>query len=53
MKTTKACVIGSGPGGYVAAIRLAQLGIQTTVIEREALGGVPFNVSETRRETRP
>ncbi len=43
MKTTKACVIGSGPGGYVAAIRLAQLGIQTTVIEREALGGVCLN----------
>lgn len=33
-------VIGSGPGGYVAAIRAAQLGMQVAVVEREALGGV-------------
>lgn len=38
------CVIGSGPGGYVAAIRAAQLGKKTCVIEREALGGVCLNV---------
>jgi dihydrolipoamide dehydrogenase len=44
LKTTQACVIGSGPGGYVAAIRLAQLGVQTTVVERDALGGVCLNV---------
>ncbi len=37
-------VIGSGPGGYVAAIRSAQLGFKTAVIEREALGGVCLNV---------
>lgn len=38
------CVIGSGPGGYVAAIRSAQLGLKTAVIEREFLGGVCLNV---------
>lgn len=37
-------VIGSGPGGYVAAIRSAQLGFKTAIIEREALGGVCLNV---------
>ena len=37
-------VIGSGPGGYVAAIRSSQLGFKTAVIEREALGGVCLNV---------
>lgn len=36
-------VIGSGPGGYVAAIRAAQLGFNTAVIEREALGGICLN----------
>ncbi len=36
-------VIGSGPGGYVAAIRAAQLGLKTAVIERESLGGVCLN----------
>ncbi len=36
-------VIGSGPGGYVAAIRLAQLGRKTLCIEREAIGGVCLN----------
>lgn len=36
-------VIGSGPGGYVAAIRSAQLGFKTAVIEREALGGICLN----------
>lgn len=38
------CVIGAGPGGYVAAIRSAQLGMKTAVIEREKLGGVCLNV---------
>jgi len=38
------CVIGAGPGGYVAAIRSAQLGLKTCVIEREKLGGVCLNV---------
>jgi dihydrolipoamide dehydrogenase len=36
-------VLGSGPGGYVAAIRAAQLGRKVTIIEREALGGVCLN----------
>jgi len=38
------CVIGAGPGGYVAAIRAAQLGFKTVVVEREKLGGVCLNV---------
>ncbi|NPA79682.1 MAG: dihydrolipoyl dehydrogenase [Thermotogae bacterium] len=37
-------VIGSGPGGYVAAIRAGQLGLKTLVIERERIGGVCLNV---------
>ncbi|MGA7324661.1 MAG: dihydrolipoyl dehydrogenase [Rhodomicrobium sp.] len=36
-------VIGAGPGGYVAAIRAAQLGLKTVVIEREHLGGICLN----------
>lgn len=36
-------VIGAGPGGYVAAIRAAQLGLKTAVVEREHLGGVCLN----------
>ena len=36
-------VIGSGPGGYVTAIRAAQLGMKTAIVEREALGGVCLN----------
>ncbi|MFQ5347967.1 MAG: dihydrolipoyl dehydrogenase [Rhodothalassiaceae bacterium] len=36
-------VIGAGPGGYVAAIRAAQLGLRTAVIEREHLGGICLN----------
>ncbi|MGE3975562.1 MAG: dihydrolipoyl dehydrogenase [Bdellovibrionales bacterium] len=38
------CVIGSGPGGYVAAIRASQHGLKTIVVERDALGGVCLNV---------
>ena len=37
-------VIGSGPGGYVAAIRLGQLGKKTALIERDKIGGVCLNV---------
>ena len=38
-------IIGSGPGGYVAAIRCAQLGMQTAIIERyPTLGGTCLNV---------
>jgi dihydrolipoamide dehydrogenase len=36
-------VIGSGPGGYVAAIRASQLGMKVAVVERESLGGVCLN----------
>jgi dihydrolipoamide dehydrogenase len=36
-------VIGSGPGGYVAAIRAAQLGFKTAIVEKESLGGVCLN----------
>ncbi|MEO5373829.1 MAG: dihydrolipoyl dehydrogenase [Alphaproteobacteria bacterium] len=36
-------IIGSGPGGYVAAIRAAQLGLRVAVVERERLGGVCLN----------
>ena len=36
-------VIGSGPGGYVAAIRASQLGFKTAVIEKESLGGICLN----------
>lgn len=37
-------IIGSGPGGYVAAIRAAQLGLKTAIIERDSLGGTCLNV---------
>src|SRR4051794_17726307 len=37
-------VIGSGPGGYVAAIRAAQLGLKTACVEREFLGGTCLNI---------
>jgi dihydrolipoamide dehydrogenase len=36
-------VIGSGPGGYVAAIRASQLGMKVAVVERESLGGICLN----------
>lgn len=36
-------VVGSGPGGYVAAIRASQLGLKTAVVEREELGGICLN----------
>jgi dihydrolipoamide dehydrogenase len=37
--TTKVLVVGSGPGGYVAAIRAGQLGLDTTIVENQRLGG--------------
>ena len=37
-------VIGGGPGGYVAAIRAAQLGAKVTLIEKEHLGGTCLNI---------
>ena len=43
-KKKSVLVIGGGPGGYVAAIRAAQLGADVTVIEKENLGGTCLNV---------
>mgnify|MGYP003694129525 CR=1 FL=1 len=36
-------IIGSGPGGYVTAIRAAQLGFKTAIVERDYLGGICLN----------
>ena len=36
-------ILGSGPGGYVAAIRASQLGLKTAIVERELLGGICLN----------
>ena len=36
-------IIGSGPGGYVAAIRASQLGKKVAIVERESLGGICLN----------
>ncbi|MBP4880929.1 FAD-dependent oxidoreductase, partial [Acinetobacter baumannii] len=36
-------VIGAGPGGYVAAIRAAQLGLKTAIVEERHLGGICLN----------
>ena len=36
-------IIGSGPGGYVSAIRASQLGLKTAIIEKESLGGICLN----------
>ena len=44
MSTYDVIVIGAGPGGYVAAIRAAQLGLKTAVVEKQWLGGVCLNV---------
>jgi dihydrolipoamide dehydrogenase len=45
-------VLGAGPGGYVAAIRAAQLGLRTAIVEKQYSGGVCLNVdvSELRPE---
>lgn len=42
-ETYDVIVLGSGPGGYVAAIRSAQLGLKTAIVERELLGGICLN----------
>lgn len=44
MSSYDVAVIGAGPGGYVAAIRCAQLGFKTAIIEKESLGGTCLNV---------
>ena len=36
-------ILGSGPGGYVTAIRASQLGLKTAIVEKESLGGVCLN----------
>src|SRR5215813_11108262 len=41
---TKVLIIGGGPGGYVAAIRCGQLGLETTLVESHRLGGTCLNV---------
>lgn len=43
-ESVETLVIGSGPGGYVAALRAAQLGMKTAIVERNQLGGVCTNV---------
>ena len=43
MTTYDLAIIGSGPGGYVAAIRASQLGMKVAIIEREKLGGICLN----------
>jgi dihydrolipoamide dehydrogenase len=43
MSTYDVIIIGSGPGGYVTAIRAAQLGLKTAIVEREHLGGICLN----------
>ncbi|MGH7378484.1 MAG: FAD-dependent oxidoreductase, partial [Candidatus Methylomirabilales bacterium] len=42
-RTFDLAVIGAGPGGYVAAIRAAQLGMRVAIVERDKLGGVCLN----------
>ena len=44
IQQTTLLIIGGGPGGYVAAIRAAQLGIATTLVEGESLGGTCLNI---------
>lgn len=43
MTTYDIIILGSGPGGYVAAIRSAQLGLKTAIVEKESLGGICLN----------
>jgi len=43
MIRTNIAIVGTGPGGYVAALRAAQLGAQVVCIERERVGGVCLN----------
>ena len=42
MKEYDLAILGGGPGGYVAAIRAAQLGLKTAIIDQDKLGGVCF-----------
>src|SRR4029450_4544865 len=49
-RSTTLLVIGGGPGGYVAAIRAGQLGIATTLVESDKLGGTCLNIGCTPSE---
>ena len=51
MATYDIVIIGAGPGGYVAALRAAQLGMKTAVVERDSVGGTCLNwgASQARR----
>ena len=42
-KTYDVVVLGGGPGGYVAAIRAAQLGLKAAVVEKDNMGGICLN----------
>ena len=44
-------VLGSGPGGYVTAIRASQLGLKTAVVEKESLGGCLLYTSPSPRDS--
>ena len=43
MNSYDVIIVGAGPGGYVTAIRAAQLGFKTAIVEREHLGGICLN----------
>ena len=43
MKQYDLAILGGGPGGYVAAIRAAQLGLTTAIIDQDKLGGICLN----------
>ena len=43
MENHDVVILGSGPGGYVTAIRASQLGFNTAIIEKESLGGICLN----------
>ena len=44
-------VLGSGPGGYVAAIRASQLGLKVAIVEKESLGGICLNLGVYSNES--
>jgi len=44
METVKLVIIGGGPGGYLAALRAAQLGLRVTLVEENRIGGICINV---------
>ena len=46
-------VVGGGPGGYVAAIRAAQLGMRVALVERDVLGGICLNWGSSTAQGKP